>query len=559
MRRVNLLAASAIAAMFVVLSLVPLTRTALRFDMQLAAGKPILGRMLVDLGLKQEDMPFGGMGPAISTTPDTRAADSPELPVRLANAMQLSGRVKWGALQKLVAEFPENLAVHAALARIACKNGGSVGVGHDAEQYELLASPPPSSPTKSSANPDDARVMLRSCESGERLAPDNAYFPAMAAIAHFSLNNDTEARAALHRAAQKPRWQEYLDVEAAGRVRRAELLFGPQNTLTKTVVYASILFPHYAALRGMARVVTAQAMHAEQSGDFKTGLALRHDTAQLGAKMREQSSSLIGSLVGTAMIRVAEGRPGGAPALKADEESKSKETETRFLAYLAANGQAAEAAWWQKQLAASDESRAIAKRTDASVLGGTAFFATPWKLLANLALLSVASLLCILGGLAFLQPWLGRKTQHLAPVIAVAAFMVILSGAAWQSLGNCRDFMALSGLIQGLSGSESVDTTWSVIKQTIQGEISLIVLVLLTPFVYLATVAFQTLKKRGSLTARIRQTALPLAAVLTLAYAVHLTAFALRERVIERQLRQVLTHEGRFIAAQIGKEWPTVP
>ena len=215
-------------------------------------------------------------------------------------------------------------------------------------------------------------------------------------------------------------------------------------------------------------------------------------------------------------------------------------------------------------LAACDESRAIVKHTDASAFGGTAFFVTPWKLLANLALLSVASLLCILGGLAFLQPWLGRKTQHLAPVIAVAAFMVILSGAAWQSLGNCRDFTALSGLIQGLSGSESVDTTWSVVKwsvvkQTIQGEISLIVLALLMPFVYLVTVAFQTLKKRDSLTARIRHTALPLAAVLTLAYAVHLTAFVLRERVIESQIQQVLTHEGRFIAAQIGKEWPTVP
>ncbi|WP_395141724.1 hypothetical protein [Armatimonas sp.] len=52
MKRLNVLAASLIAATLVTLSLLPLTREALRFDMQLAAGKPILVKALTDLGIK---------------------------------------------------------------------------------------------------------------------------------------------------------------------------------------------------------------------------------------------------------------------------------------------------------------------------------------------------------------------------------------------------------------------------------------------------------------------------------------------------------------------------
>ena len=260
MKRWNLLAASTIAATFVLLAVLPLTKNALRFDTQLAAGRPILGSTLVDMGLRQADMPLGGIGPILSTVRETQVPHSPELPVRIAEAMQLSGRMKWDAFQRLVSDFPESPAGHAALVRIACRNGGSVGVGHSAEQEELSPTPSRTVSHGGEADPNDALIMLRSCEAGERLAPDNAYFPAIATIAHFALGHDSEAQTALHRATTKPRWYEYIDIEAAGRVRRAEQRFGPQNSLTQTASYAGILFPHYAALRGMARVVTAQAM-----------------------------------------------------------------------------------------------------------------------------------------------------------------------------------------------------------------------------------------------------------------------------------------------------------
>jgi uncharacterized membrane protein len=58
MRKTNRLAACLIALVFMVLALLPLTQEPLRFDMQLAAGKPLLGHTLLEFGIKQGNLPF---------------------------------------------------------------------------------------------------------------------------------------------------------------------------------------------------------------------------------------------------------------------------------------------------------------------------------------------------------------------------------------------------------------------------------------------------------------------------------------------------------------------
>ena len=563
MKRWNVLAASLIAATLIALSLLPLTREALRFDMSLAAGRPVLGKALVDLGVKQSDLPLGGFGPRLSSEPEKTEVRSTELPVRLASVTRLSGRIKWAALQKLAIEFPQSLAVHATLARIACKSGGAVGVRHQALQYELQV--PTANYYTSHPNPDeagDAAILLRSCETGERLDPENAYFSAMAAVAHYSLNQDDEAQLALHRAAQKPRWEEYISVEARGAIRRAELTYGSQNSLSQSATLAMILFPHYAALRAMARVATAQAVHAEQAGNFQTGLALRRDVAQLGEKMRDQSSSLIGGLVGIALVRVSEGRPGGAPALKVEDSENRSQLDVQFATYLAAHNAPQEAERWKAYLKAGDETRLLVRRADeASVFGSTTLFQTQWRLLVNLALLGATTLLCVLGGLALLHPWLGRKMGKAASGIAVGVFMAVMAWQLWQGVGNFRDAMAYSSVIQSLAGGNaSTQAQDQLLKSAFAIEALIGTLALLTPLVYLGTVAFLSVRVRQSRGVPLYQrSALPVAAVLALVYAIHLTAFALRERTVQADLQRVITHEGRYIAQKLGKPWPTSP
>jgi hypothetical protein len=572
-RRWNLLAVGVVAATFVVLALHPLTREALRFDMRMAAGRPILRGALVDLGIRQENLPLGGIGPALPQGQEIAAAPSDELPVRLANAMQLSGREKWLALQRLVADFPDEPAAHAALVRIACKNGGSVDVGHVAEQYAFSESPaPPNALQVSRGDPRDPEIMRRSCEAGERLDPDNAYFPAMAAIALYAEANDEAARAALHRAAQKRLWREYFAVEAQGRIRRAEILHGRQNSLTRSAMLASMLFPHYAGLRAMARVATAQAMYDEHTGEeakVRAGLALRGDVARLGDKMRDQSSSLIGGLVGIAIVGVAEQRPGGAPVLKrddadrADGEAFRRQIDARFLAYLAAHGESPQAARWRQYQDAVAPTRAILRSAEiVSVFGAPTLFVSQAKLLTNLLLLGASTLLCLLGGLALLWSTTGRGAGRVsAAMTAGLSFAVILFliGGAWQTLGNCRDILAFGGLIQGLSGDPSqyaalARAQQEVFARTLSTEAGVALLALLAPLVCLVGAALAAWRRgipfRVSLT---------LAALLTLGYAAHLTAFSLRERVVCAELEQVIAHEGRYIAAKRGLTWPITP
>jgi hypothetical protein len=570
MKHGNVLAASLIAATFAILALSPLTRNALRFDARMAAGKPILGGVLTDLGVKQSEMPFGGFGPRLSAGREDGAVPSAELSVRLASAMHLTGRTKWAALQQLVADFPESPAAHAALARIACKNGGTVDVGHSAEQEELFARDASASaaPTRHRKNPGDPRdpyIMLRSCAAGERLDPDNAYFPAMAAIAHYAANQDMAARAALHRAANKPLWREYFEVEAAGRVRRAELLQGPQNSLTESATLAGMLFPHYAGLRSMARVATVQAMRREIAGDIEGGLALRRDVARVGETMRSQSSSLIGNLVGTAIVGVSEQRPGGTPLLpenEAEGETYQSRTHLQFLEYLARHGAWDERDLWMGYSARGKETREIVRRASfVSTFGAPTLFQTQWRLMANLLLLGAATLLCLLGGIALLRPCLGAGWGRAASAVSVTAFIVLLLWGVWNALGNLRDILAFGSLIQGLSGDSATDPALALAEKemllrALYTEGSLCLAALLTLPIYLTAVALSAKRRAVPMSLLLSRWTLPLAALFTLAYAAHLTAFSLRERTVRAELQQVIAHEGRYVAEKLGKAWP---
>ena len=55
----------------------------------------------------------------------------------------------------------------------------------------------------------------RDAAAGERLDPDNAFFPLMRSVGLFAEHRDDEALAAIQRAGAKPRFQEYALGSAA--------------------------------------------------------------------------------------------------------------------------------------------------------------------------------------------------------------------------------------------------------------------------------------------------------------------------------------------------------
>ncbi|HVK02119.1 MAG TPA: hypothetical protein VM490_01470 [Armatimonadaceae bacterium] len=304
------------------------------------------------------------------------AAAPGDFGIQLAAAISQSDGERAKSLRDLCARFPGEPAAHAALLRLATQNGDqSVAVGH-VEDQDALA-PPRNSANRAPANPAPAAKspsadILASfdgaAEAGERLDPDNAYFPAMRAVGYFAAGRDADAVAALERAGRCSHWNEYISEEMRGRWDLAHAAYGSETgSLARMATAFSTLFPHYAQLRAAARVATVRAMRAEAAGDAAGGIAIRKSVARLGATMRVQASSLIGSLVGQAITGVAAERPGGSPAVasspeKAERTERAQIVTREYAAFLQTHGEGREATWYRAEREASERVRGITKR-----------------------------------------------------------------------------------------------------------------------------------------------------------------------------------------------------
>lgn len=127
--------------------------------------------------------------------------------------------------------------------------------------------------------------------------PDNSFFPHMEFVFLYLLGKDKAAMEALHRAAQMPRWDDYPYAEY-----EATRYFLRQNGVPRiaSVEFTSLsmtLFPHYSRMRSAAR---GMAQHPLPEA---TKRQVGWDMAQVASRMRQQSRSLIGSLVGDFLFK----------------------------------------------------------------------------------------------------------------------------------------------------------------------------------------------------------------------------------------------------------------
>ena len=209
--------------------------------------------------------------------------------------------VKVQRLRDLAARFPDEPSLYAHSLRFATQ--GQVRL-HRNEQDELSA---PSNTPKPKAEPTaaaDLAAFDNDAANGERLDPDNAYFPLMRAVGLYDARRDAEAIAAIHRAGQKTRYEDYANSEFGVVDKFFTLAHGRRGAIARTSMAASILFPQYSQIRAVARMGTVSAIHAELSGNAEEGFAIRRDMMRAGALMRVQGHSLICNLVGIAMTAI---------------------------------------------------------------------------------------------------------------------------------------------------------------------------------------------------------------------------------------------------------------
>ncbi len=276
-------------------------------------------------------------------------------------------------LRALVSRFPENVSLYANLLRYEMS---AVKVRRDAE-YWLDNQPVPGNARDRArpASPEQLAAFDRTAAEGERLDPDNAYFPLMRSIGLFAAHRNEEALAAIQRASKKLRWEEYHQDEVAGSWRLREEALGGRSAFLRFAVSAAISFPQYAGLCSAARLAIYHAAQMERAGRAEEGLAIRRALMKCGSLMRVQSPSLVDSLAGIAITEVATARPGGdAPAKSERGLSYRQRVQKRlgaYCAYLHRMGHADEARWVRAEFGAGQRVRAIGSQgTHLSPLGG---------------------------------------------------------------------------------------------------------------------------------------------------------------------------------------------
>ncbi len=216
----------------------------------------------------------------------------------------------------------------------------------------------------------DVRLIEWALNSGAACDPDNAFWPAMLAVAYFAAHRDEEALAAFTRAAHKPRWDAYLYEEVLGQWRLYSATYGDHGAMQKIGPLSLIAFPH---LYEMRHAVEMARWHAEQSaaaGHDEEALRIRRNLSMLGIIMRETASWSYEALIGTDLFFLSatdgtDHAPPGAIRTLAQWEGRSQ----RYLALLARNHR--DAGWVRREVVNCCElrQRVDVARYDASYPG----------------------------------------------------------------------------------------------------------------------------------------------------------------------------------------------
>ncbi|MGC4043268.1 MAG: hypothetical protein QM758_05645 [Armatimonas sp.] len=313
-------------------------------------------------------------------------------------------------LEVVASRFPESVTTRAALLRA------------QTQDYRLhLDWREPNSRAQPSAQnlerlTERGVQLVASAEVSEKLDPDNAFFPAMTAVGLAAQGKETEALIALHRAAEKPRFDDGSTALVQGKLDLLEAAQGRTPHIARMAVAAAETYPHYAPLRSLSRIALSEAVAAEKAGDVERGFEIRQDIQKLGLRVRIDSAPFIGVLVGNALIAISASEPGGANttewkklqrAGESDEAAQLRRQEITgesWRAWCVAHGHPERADVWQNvwefRTGTKDLFQRVEPRNPISVTVA----------MQEMSLFIASGLLFLLAAGSGLAAWLSRRT-----------------------------------------------------------------------------------------------------------------------------------------------------
>lgn len=464
----------------------------------------------------------------------------------------------------LIDRFPNRPAAYANYLRYA----GNLKAFRPEDYLLSGREPPDGKERQASSPPEQFEALVQAAEKGETLDPDNAYFPYMRAWGLLGLHRDSEALDAVRRAGAKPRWEDYTLDDIEGRWRLDQETFGERGALHKHLVWASVLFPHYAAMRQTARVIAYKAIEAEQAGQTEEGLELRHALMHYGSLMRVQSRSVMGNLVGVAITAMATGRPGGAPVVKrppnapplpTDPESAQRRNHDRlekYYAYLRSIGKEEEARWAQAELESGQKMREVMQKPLEDSMTNIDRFGR----VRTFSLFTLANLLSllVLGGAAALAAHVRPKRG----LILLRSLFVAALGLGlyfWHTRALEMVPLSLFSLQMPASvpyGESEGPSFWSqflprLLVVAISLAVPLLIVCVLGVISRLHRVPISAGVGRG-----LRGVVVPMACILMLLYGGTVMATAREEARENSRLQRLVQHEGRYYVEASGGVWP---
>ena len=443
---------------------------------------------------------------------------------------------------------------------------------HRQEQDELSATPSTSTASKAKSSlPENLAAFDNDAANGERLDPDNAYFPLIRAAGLYEARRDAEAIAAIHRAGQKTRYEDYANSEFRPWTGSSRWRTGSGEPLRVRLWRQAFFFRNMLNCAASLAWATVSAVHAELNGNAEEGFAIRHDIMRAGALMRVQGHSLICNLVGIAITAIPTARPGGAaPAEKytdnlteQEKTQKFKDKREKYFAYLHSIGHEDEAHWAEAEMQAGAKAKEITRKiTDSDTgpfsMGALRMVCIWWA--ANLLTLTNAIGLLILGAAAAfaaavspgkrLKLWRGVFGLAVAGVFALWLMNVNRGVTDWVA-APFQMVQAVSNLENQGANYQSMEAAARIVALVLALAFPILMVVVIGIVSLTSKVPFCTGLGRG-----LRGLVLPVACVLFLLYSLLLVGTARHEATMSASLDSMVAHEGTLLASETGQEWP---
>jgi hypothetical protein len=488
--------------------------------------------------------------------------------VSAASGQGFDSKERAEQLRTVAAKFPDHPEILAATLRAESQAEVLVHRPEASQFLDNRPAPKTGTVTVKQKVSDAAAVrrFINQCLEGERVDPDNAYFPLLRAMAHTELRQDKDAFAALHVAASKKVWREYIPEEFVANRNVNRGIYGQAGLISEMAISAAILFPHYSSLRELSRVVATEAIKREMKGNYAAGLSLRRDLFVVSEKMRNESTTLIGSLVGGAMLDTSRMRPAGVLPFKAKQSRNDGPTFEeakvardinlkRFVDFAKKHGEEAFAERVVESARVGDLIRDISRKgSDRGIYGMESVTRLAIGQGTALILLANVVWMLILGAIATAVVRTPRFVagNRLAPGPFVAAVAGI--GVAMLASG------ALTGMSVGYTVSAVTGMTGEVGSMVPMAAISAGMVIAFPMLLTIILAIWAALNKRASFTRTITggfaAASLPAATVMVLAWGAIVYYCAGLDAQGTAELIEMLQHEGKYLARIIGEKWP---